>query len=543
MRRPTSLLLALLLPSAAFGQTWSEVDVSSSGVEVFSLATADVNADGRLDILAGTQSLDIQVHFNTSNGFVQQATTIPLDNDPMALATGDIDGDGDIDVAYGCRGDAFVGWAANNGDGTFAPRTDLWQASSQPTKLVLVDADEDGDLDLAHLTHATGVLAIAMNDGTGGFGAPEVLVASGVRDFAFADVGAFGQIGPDVMYVTDTGTFTRRFNAATSTWAAADSWGDGVGQSAALLDIDDDSFPDAVYWSDDPAGLIAVRGTSQGWNLAGPYTGGMGPLLLAGNISADGNVDLIEPRAADGAYWVHHNRGVSSRTSFEPRVQIVAGALQGDGWDAVHLFDFDGDCDDDLLRDDRTNGQHMVIAINPDLTGDRDGDGVPACWGDCDDDDASVGSITTDADCDGYVTTEDCDDHDPNADHRGIDGDCDGLIGAEDCDDADPDAPTPAQDADCDGAITAEDCDDDDPARFPFAPELCDGIDNDCDGIDDDPVCDEDTDLPPNLVRVGPTDEVPVCACASGSPSSAPGWLVVPGAWLLRRRRTSKANR
>ena len=126
---------------------------------------------------------------------------------------------------------------------------------------------------------------------------------------------------------------------------------------------------------------------------------------------------------------------------------------------------------------------------------DADGDSVPVCAGDCDDTTATAypGAPElcdgADSDCDGTVSPLELD-----ADNDGAPiclGDCDDNDPAlsplltEVCDglDTDCDGTIPADetDADNDGVLACDDCDDGNPAVSPFADEVCDGFDSNCD--------------------------------------------------------------
>ena len=71
----------------------------------------------------------------------------------------------------------------------------------------------------------------------------------------------------------------------------------------------------------------------------------------------------------------------------------------------------------------------LVGCVNTDnpLNEDADNDGVTLFDGDCDDNDATVGSQSEDADCDGVIATIDCDDENPDLGAVEFDQDCDGL--------------------------------------------------------------------------------------------------------------------
>jgi len=109
-------------------------------------ASADLNGDGRLDLISAAGS-SLQIWFGKGDGSFVVNATITVGANLAAAAAADIDGDGHTDVALVSAGDTAVAVLLNNGDGTLAA-PQAFATGAQPRLLAAADWDEDGFLDL-----------------------------------------------------------------------------------------------------------------------------------------------------------------------------------------------------------------------------------------------------------------------------------------------------------------------------------------------------------------------------------------------------------
>ena len=135
-----------------------------------SVATADVDSDGWMDVVAADWSgatAGIHVWLNDGAGRLKRDTTYGRRQESVsAVDAGDLDGDGDTDIIAavlqrnpgdpGAEGFQYDRWQPggqdyillNDGRGRFTRRIDIGSVADRTASIELADLDRDGDLDI-----------------------------------------------------------------------------------------------------------------------------------------------------------------------------------------------------------------------------------------------------------------------------------------------------------------------------------------------------------------------------------------------------------
>jgi hypothetical protein len=210
------------------------------GRNPISVAVADVNGDGKPDLIVGTIAADpaakIAVLLGSGNGTFGAPTLFATYSWPKGLALADFNGDGILDLAimHGAN-DAPTTIMQGNGDGTFMAEMVL-PTGDTPSAIVAADFDGDGKPDLAVMdkgdeSSTSGSLVVFHNTSAGsactytlsanpsqfaaagGTGSFTVTVASGCPWTAVSN-------NPDWITVTGTSGATVNYSVARNTGAA-----------------------------------------------------------------------------------------------------------------------------------------------------------------------------------------------------------------------------------------------------------------------------------------------------------------------------------
>jgi hypothetical protein len=180
--------------SAASGSPFS-----LGGFGPISLAAADFNRDGRIDLVSAnnadsTMSL---VLGNGAGGFTAAAgSPISVAGGPAAIVAGDWNKDGNPDVAIANFSGNTVAVLLGNGTGGFTLAGTV-AVGAAPLAIVTADFNADGNPDLAVSNFSGPSLSILLGNGTGGFsqaaGSP-ITVAGTPRNLAVIDFNADGKV-------------------------------------------------------------------------------------------------------------------------------------------------------------------------------------------------------------------------------------------------------------------------------------------------------------------------------------------------------------
>jgi uncharacterized membrane protein len=342
------------------------VPYPTSGYNPYSVAVADVNGDGTLDLLIANEEQSktnpegsISVMLGKGNGTFHKAVNYNSGGESAySIAVADVNGDGKLDlvVANGCRGSncatASVGVLLGKGDGTFEKVVTYGSgaASVFGSRVAVGDLNGDGKLDLAVATTGAGcgngcpmgLVAVLLGNGDGTFKKAKTYPTGGfdaIGWVAIADVN--GDKKPDLLVANycatecsfppvegSVGVLLGKGDGTFRAVKTYPSGGDGA-VSVAVADLNKDGKPDLLVAN---CGPLACGPGSPGGNvgvLIGNGNGTFKPAVsyyaanspfnvTAADMNNDGNLDIVVS-----------NWGTSNAANNDGAVTVLLGKGNG----------------------------------------------------------------------------------------------------------------------------------------------------------------------------------------------------------------------
>ena len=373
--------LPLLVPAVvgqSSGEAFRTVPGNSVGFSALvpSIALADVDADGDLDVLLARSPLgspsELDLYRNDGFGQLELASSIPLRFAPSRMECADVDGDGDLDVVSTGTSDLLL----NDGAGRFVSRSGLPSVAFGAADYALADLDGDGSVDAVFAGH-TSRNQVAFNDGRGTFSTRGVRVAfdeqitdsldagdidgDGDVDLVFAGRNSFQ---PPLAANGEVKVHLNDGNGSFTVDELAVIGGPVNSSSADLIDVDADGDLDLVVGQySGPVRLFVNSGAGVLEDRSAQLLPGDSFIQVSVvrglDADGDGDVDLVlASRDSRGLeLWLGDGSGAFVATAPE-RIPAVRGNPS-----ALVVGDLDRDGDGDLLTVDTVRAIERVLRV------------------------------------------------------------------------------------------------------------------------------------------------------------------------------------
>jgi hypothetical protein len=180
--------------SGGFGLASSPV----VGLGSYSVTAVDVNGDGKVDLISADKAAGtLTVLTNNGSGGFVLSGTYPVNGGPAAVTAADVNGDGKVDLIsanWGGGGGNTLTVLTNNGSGIFGSNATI-NVGSGPLVVAAADVNGDGKMDLISANHNANSLTVLTNNGSGGFMlATNLSVAGNPNSVTAVDVNGDGKV-------------------------------------------------------------------------------------------------------------------------------------------------------------------------------------------------------------------------------------------------------------------------------------------------------------------------------------------------------------
>lgn len=331
-----------------------------AGTGVVDLVVADVNRDGRPDLLGLTNS-SVVVLLGNGDGSFQPARVSPIgDASAFAFAMGDFNGDGFLDLAvthldsfWDDAGPDWLSILVGDGLGGFV-RAARYSVGATPAAVVIADCDGDGVLDLVLATPNAQGLPVYRGVGDGTFERRSDIPTNDTSFRVYA--GDFdGDSNADLVLIEPMmGMIT--LLRGHGNFSFGYDWFDPIvqfvltAQSALVTDLDSDGLSDLVI----PSSMGGL------WTFMGDPTSEYGVFravgasildneaadVAVGHFNADGVIDIATCPGAPSIILRAENGPLGYQVSYSDPLgasRIVADDFDGDALSDVAYVNSEGD--------------------------------------------------------------------------------------------------------------------------------------------------------------------------------------------------------
>jgi hypothetical protein len=322
-----------------------------------SISVADVNSDGRPDIIVANQlGFNVGVFFNSGNGtFLPQITySTGFNSHPQDVSAVDVNGDNKPDIIVANNGGNNVGVLLNSGNGTFLrQKAYITGDKSYPPSVAVGDVNNDNKADIIVTNQNINSISVLLNSGNGTF-LPQTIYSvpygSSVACPSVVDVN--GDNKPDIIVVNSgKNSIGILFNTGDGTFLNQTTYPTGLDTNprfVSVVDVNNDNKPDLIV-SNYNKNNIGVHFNSDNGTFLPPTTystgSGSNPLSVSVvDINGDNKRDIIVVNGGKNNIGVFLNIG---NGTFLPQTTYSTGSGSNPAF--VSVMDVNNDNKPDFI--------------------------------------------------------------------------------------------------------------------------------------------------------------------------------------------------